>query len=223
MLLPPVCVVCGAPTAASIPVAFGWWSKWRILAAVVVVPTSMVSAALLAEEADRKYGPYVSAAVLFGICFFGCLTCWIWFSRKSMTLQLPVCKHDEGYWLARQGMMGCPFALFVLSLFFGDLAVLIVPGLAEFIGETRLSLALLSVICFLTVQCTGIRPAQIDEQSIILKNVSNVFAKAVGEAHLRVQQGETPGRSDQEGIQPAVSQEPTEALPTDSRIQPGPS
>ncbi|OAI50766.1 hypothetical protein AYO44_17510 [Planctomycetaceae bacterium SCGC AG-212-F19] len=75
-------------------------------------------------------------------------------------------------------------------------------------------------VVFLVMHIVEIGPAQIDEQSIILKNVSEEFAKAVAESPLH----QPPLMSiDREGIQAAVPENatPQPIEPPDQHIQPG--
>lgn len=224
-LLPPVCVVCGAAATTMIPRKFGWRSKWRIVWGVILVPASLIIAVLIDLHLSWLFGGSILPANLVGGCLISLAFYLLWFGRRSMNLQLSFCEKHCGYWQKRARIGGAFRLVFLMSICLGvlferavTLTMKIDPvtlGVSIFLGLVVLFVLLL--IASIAIQYAGIHEARIDDQSIILKNVSDGFAKAVAAAHLDAPLQPIPIEVDPHGIQ-AASPDPTD--PTDPRIRP---
>lgn len=225
-LLPPICVLCGATATGTIPSQFGWRPISRVLACIAIVIATMVLAGNLAVMANTRFGAMTSGAALLGVCLIGCLACvLLWHGRQAMSLCLPACKQHRGYWHRRQRLQNgitIPFLLFLmLSVLFENRES---PILAELIGLGRIASGILWLIGSVALHYFSIRPVRIDEQSIILKNVSEGFAKVIGEAHLDTSPPRIRSEGIQAGIHPVAGDtgiQPESTAPAESHIQPG--
>jgi hypothetical protein len=222
-LLPPVCVVCGRVACAAIPRDFSWVSKWRlVVGALLVFPGSLIAMVWIGLHCSWLFGESMVPASLVGVCLI-CLGIYLVRScHHSMNLRLPFCARHRGYWRNREGwgfFLGVPFMLVIPSAISYGKTVSVNPDLGVFIVISLIFFFVLGSIASLAMRYTSIHESRIDEQSIILKNVSEEFARAVAEAHL----DRPPVMSvEQERIQEAVPEKstPEPIEPTDQRIQP---
>src|SRR5262249_26175320 len=99
---------------------------------------------------------------------------------KKMTVDVPVCERHRGYWWKRQLLMFLPMLVF---LFLGILLAVAFDQMGEkdLVGLACLAFVLIGVVWLFVaaaIQTMMIRPTEITDDSITLKNVDESFVQA---------------------------------------------
>ncbi|MFL5340643.1 MAG: hypothetical protein ACJ8F7_10875 [Gemmataceae bacterium] len=147
--LPEVCMACGGPSITHIRKTFSW------------------------------YPPWVGITILAGVLPFAIIAMVL---TKRMRVEVPVCERHRGYWWKRYMLMWIP--LLVLALF-GIGAMIAASNAGKVIGDWvgfacvgSAGLGLIWLITAAVIQSMMIRPREITDRTITLRNVSVGFADA---------------------------------------------
>jgi hypothetical protein len=222
-LLPLVCVVCGAASKETVSRKFGWQSKWRVLCGVLLlIPVGFFRLGLTEYSLDSLFQISPRVAFVTGLSVISLAVYLILWGWHTIQVRLPVCETHLQYWASSEKRTAAlVFLAAMVTCVIGLLATTAAPMIV--IVSVGIGLTILLLLLSITIsvmQFVNMRPTQIDEQSIILKNVSDGFATAVAEAHL----DRPPVMAvDSERIQAAVpetSGTPEAIEPPDQRIQP---
>jgi hypothetical protein len=208
-LLPPVCVACGSAATTTVGREFSWRPPIQIIVGVVLIPIGVVLPSMLFKPLYRMAGSPVELAPLAGGAALIAAAICMYFGR-TVVLQLPFCNAHLTYWERRHRYSiigGIEFLLLAPTALLATMA-----GYLLIAGVLCIGMAGGMIAPYIR-HLLGIHPARIDDQSIILKNVSEGFAKAIAEAHLDSPPQPIPSKADQQAIQPASD-------PTDPGIRP---
>lgn len=148
--LPMVCMACGRPAEVRVRRRFSWHPPWVI---------GLVVFCIL---------PYAVLAYLL---------------TRTKAVDVPLCGRHRGYWVVRSiAVVGGLFAVIGFAVCGGLLAANAPPYSGDWSGLVCLGtvLAFVAWVVFASViQYAALRPAQIDDTTITLVNVSEGFVDAV--------------------------------------------
>jgi hypothetical protein len=165
--LPPRCVCCGEPSAATHRRTFHW-SPWPVSGGLLLLLLGIVP----------------------GVCWFLIrLT-----TTEAVRLDLPVCRRHRRYWRLRGPDVRCALLLFGPLVGFGLLGLVDLSGslwwfFVVLAVGAGLVLGLTGVVLLHT---TTIRPLYIREFKIGLRGTANGFIQAAGEAQAAQEVAEAP-------------------------------
>ena len=157
--MPDVCMACGGPAETHIRRRFSWYPSWVVLTVFIAAPLAVILMVAL---------------------------------TKRMTVHVPVCRRHRGYWWKRNLVMFLP--LVVLGVI-GLAAIALAnnqPGQDRIAGSACVGSFALWFVWLLAAavyQTTMIRPKEITDYSITLKNVHADFVDAYSEIRRKHKKG----------------------------------
>jgi hypothetical protein len=154
--LPPVCAQCGEPASDRITKVFSW------------------------------HPPWIAVTILAGLLIYIILAMVL---TKRMTVRVPFCGLHRNHWSKRNLIIGLSAAGIAALGILSFVLVLSRPGNNdELFGFVCLGSALVFLVWVIFVavlQSTSIRPTEITDRTITLRNVSDAFADAVEDADFK--------------------------------------
>lgn len=149
------------------------------------LPSTCMMCGAPATDHIRKnfswYPPWVGVFVLVAVPLFIIMALVM---TKRMTVEVPVCDRHRGYWWKRQLFMFLPLVLF-FALGVGAMVALgngpnnDAGGIA---CAASVGIAIIWLIVAAVIQSLMVRPTEITDRTITLKNVNDDFERAVTEA-----------------------------------------